>query len=116
MQWCPTLFDLFSTGNFSSTQTTTNFYFNSFSTHTQGRSNCHFYSSFIIYTVFYLTCYCVSNYHSIQFRTSYLKNVDLNIIFTSQLLQLFFNSIHFSSTFTNDNTWFRSMNSNDQFT
>src|SRR5687767_15198704 len=42
MQWCTTLFDLFGTGNFSTTQTTGDLYFDTFSTHAQCRSDCHF--------------------------------------------------------------------------
>ena len=50
----------------------------------------------------------------IQLRTTDLKDVDLHIFFTRQLLQLFFDPVNFATTFTNDDTWLGSMDGNDQ--
>src|SRR2546421_13062803 len=116
MQRSTALLDLFCTGDLCTTKTSAYLNLDPLSTHTQCRSDRHFDSSFIINTVLDLAGNSVSYDHCIQFRTTYLKDIDLNIIFTSQLFQFFFNPVHFSTTFTNDDTRLRGMNSNDKFT
>jgi len=69
-----------------------------------GRSNCHFNGTLIANTVFNLFCNGLTNNVRIQFWSADFKNVDLNIFFTSELLQLFLHSINFSTTFTDDDT------------
>src|SRR5690606_12564003 len=46
--------------------------------------------------------------------TADLEDIDLHIILSGQLLQLFLDAIHFSTTLTDDDTGFRSVDSNDQ--
>src|SRR5687767_3026908 len=82
------LFELFTTRNFSSVQTSAQLNLNSFGAHTKGRSNRHLGSAFKVDTVFNLAGNRVSNDHRIQFRSTNLQDVDLHIIFTGQLLQL----------------------------
>src|SRR6186713_2415355 len=55
VQWSTALFDLFSTGDFSTTQTAGNLDLDTFSTHTECRSDRHLDSAFIVNTVFDLT-------------------------------------------------------------
>src|SRR5699024_8423221 len=47
-------------------------------------------------------------------RAADLEDIDLHIVFTGELFQFFLNAVNFSATFTNDDTWFRGMDGNDQ--
>src|ERR1043165_8550138 len=78
MQWCTTLFDLFGTGNFSTTQTSADLYFDTFSTHAQCRSDSHFNGAFVVDTVFDLTGNGIPYDHGIQLGTTDFKDVDLH--------------------------------------
>src|SRR5690606_11431905 len=80
MQAHTALFKLFATGNFCTGQTSTQFDFDTFCTHTKGRSNRHFGSTFEVDTVFNLAGNGVTNDHRIQLGSADLEDVDLNII------------------------------------
>src|SRR5258708_1147475 len=114
MQRGPTLLDLFRTGDFSATQTTGNLDLDPFRTHTQGRSDRHLYSAFVIDTILDLTGNGISYDVRIQLRATDLQDIDLDIVLTRQLLQLFFDTVHFTTTFTDDDTRLGSMDRHDQ--
>src|SRR5215203_4630015 len=116
MQGRTALLEFFATGDFSTTQTSAQLYLDSFSTHAQGRSNRHLRSSLEVDAVLNLAGNGVPYDLCIQFRTTDLQDIDLHIILTRQLLQLFLNTIHFITAFTDNDTGLGSMDCNNQFT
>ena len=116
MQGHTSLFEFLATGDLCTSQTAAQFDLDSFRTHTQGRSNRHFGSPFEVDTVFDLAGNGITHDHRIQLRTADFENVDLNIIFSSQFLQLFLDAVYFTTTFTDDDSGLGSMNGYDQFT
>src|SRR5690606_24082714 len=116
MQRGTALFEFFATGYFRTTKTTTNFYFDTFGTHTHCSRDSHFHRTLVAYTAFYLAGNCFTYYHRIQLGTTDLHNVDLYIFFTGQLLQFFFDAVYLCATFTYDDTRLRCVDGNDQLT
>src|SRR5215213_2727968 len=108
------LLDLFCPGYFSTTQTAGYFNLDAFSSHAQRRSNGHLNSTLVIDTVLNLAGNSIAHDICIQLRTTDLQNVDLNIFLAGEFLQLFFNTVNFAASFTNDDTGLRGMNGNDQ--
>src|SRR6185312_1617298 len=115
MQRCTPLFNFFAARNLCTTQTASDSHFNSFCTHSQSRGDRHFNRSFIINSILNLLRNSISYNCCVQFRTAYFKNIDLNIFFPSQFFQFFFDAIYFTTTLSDDNSWLRSMDRDDQF-
>src|SRR6201999_1673310 len=104
MQWGTTLFEFFRASYFCSIQTTTSLDLDTFCTHTHCCRDSHLYSAFVAYTAFDLAGNGITHDHSIQFRTTDLHDVDLDVIFLCQLLQLFLNTIYFRTTLSYNDT------------
>ena len=108
------LLDLFRTGDLGATQTTGNLDLDPFRTHPERRGDRHLDSPLVVDTVFDLTSDRIPNDIRIQLGTADLQDVDLHIVLTRQLLQLFLDPVDLATPFTDDDTGLGSMDRHDQ--
>jgi hypothetical protein len=108
------LLDLFRTGDLGATQTAAHLDLDPFGTHPERRCYGHFNGPFIVDTVLDLTSDGITNDIRIQLRATDLQDVDLNIVFTRELLQLFLDPVDLATALTDDDTGLGCMDRHDQ--
>ena len=114
MQRSTALLDLLRTGDLGATQTAAHLDLDPFCSHTKSRRDRHLDSPLVVDTVLDLTSNRITDYISIQLRSTNFKDVDLDIVFTRELLQLFLDPVDLATTFTDDDTGLGSMDRHDQ--
>jgi hypothetical protein len=114
MQRGPALLDLLRTRDLSATETTGDLDLDPLRTHPERRSDRHLDSPLVIDTVLDLAGDRIPDDIGIQLRPADLKDIDLHVILTCQLLQLLLDPVDLTTAFTDDDPRLGGVDRHDQ--